>query len=67
MHCEIADIDAGVSEEYRMVVLLPASGGSRTSGSDMPPSGLKPKHPENGLKRRGFFFYPFSSRMEFSI
>ena len=48
----LSEMDACASEEHRMVVLLPVSGGSRTNGRDLSPSGLKPKHPENGLKRR---------------
>ncbi len=35
-------MDAGASEENRMFVLLPGSGGLRTNGREVSPSGLKP-------------------------
>ena len=35
-------MDAGASEENGMVVLLPGSGGLRTNGREVSPSGLKP-------------------------
>ncbi len=45
-NCEVSGIDACASQEYRMVVLEPVSGGFRTNGREVPPSGLKIKQPD---------------------
>ena len=46
LKCEVSEIDARDSGEYRAVALLPGSGGLRTNGRAVSPSGLKPNSQE---------------------